>query len=70
MESGVKHDKSPPEYWNISHSDPLALSGKRSGTKFNCAVKGTALLQLVSLSTDAPQRSSRDIFQYSGYILI
>ena len=33
----------------------LALSGKRSGTKLNCAAKGAALLQLISLSADAFQ---------------
>ena len=33
----------------------LALSVKRSGTKLNGAVKGTTLLQLISLSADASQ---------------
>ncbi len=40
------------------HSDPLPLSGRRSGTKLNGAVKGATLLQLISLNADAFQRSS------------
>ena len=47
-----------PEQENISYSAPLALSWKRSGTKFRGAVKGATLLQLSSLSADAPKRAS------------
>ncbi len=47
-----------PEQENISYSAPLALSWERSGTKLRGAVKGATLLQLSSLSADAPKRAS------------
>ncbi len=55
-----------PEPGHISHSDPLALVGSVADTKLNCAVKGATLLQLISLSADAPQWSSWDICPGSG----
>ncbi len=66
---------SPPEQGHMPHSDPLALSGKRSGTKLNGAVKGAALLRVLrslqhgSLSTDASQWSSWGICPCSGYFV-
>ncbi len=59
-----------PEMRNISYEDTLALCGKRSGTKFSRAVKGAALLQLASLSADASQGSSWDIFLISGVLCL
>ena len=47
-----------PERVHTPYSDPLALSGKRSGTKLSGALKGATLLKLASLSTDAFQWSS------------
>ena len=55
-----------PAHSNISHSAPLALGGKRSGTKLSGAVKGATLLQLASLSADASQRASWDILLCAG----
>ena len=59
-----------PAHSNISHSAPLALSGKRSGTKLSGAVKGATLLQLASLSADASQRASWDILLCAGCCIV